>query len=36
MKLNNLNQLDFHESVHRDMIRKVTTKMQPYRLIYYS
>jgi hypothetical protein len=28
--------LDFHESVHRDTIMKVTNKMQQYRLIYYS
>jgi len=27
---------DFHESVHRDKIMKVTNKMQLYRLIYYS
>ena len=27
--------LDFHESVHRDTITKVTNKMQIYRLIYY-
>jgi len=26
----------FYESVHRDIIMKVTNKMQPYRLIYYS
>jgi len=28
--------LDVHEYVHRDTIRKVTNKMQLYRLIYYS
>ena len=27
---------DVHESVHRDMIIKVTDKMQLYRLIHYS
>jgi len=27
---------DVREPVHRDMIVKVTNKMQPYRLIYYS
>ena len=27
---------DLHESVHRDIIMKVTNKMQLYRLIYYS
>jgi len=27
---------DVHESVHRDIIMKVTNKMQLYRLIYYS
>jgi len=27
---------DVHESVHRDMITKVTNNMQLYRLIYYS
>jgi hypothetical protein len=27
---------DVHESVHRDMIMKITKKMQLYRLIYYS
>jgi len=27
---------DIHESMHRDMIMKVTNKMQLYRLIYYS
>jgi len=28
--------LDVHEFVHRDMIKKVTNKMQLHRLIYYS
>jgi hypothetical protein len=28
--------LDVHESVLRDVITKVTNKMQLYRLIYYS
>jgi hypothetical protein len=28
--------VDFHESVHRDTIMKVTDKMQLYRLIYFS
>jgi len=28
--------LDLHESVHRDIIMKVTNKMQLYRIIYYS
>jgi hypothetical protein len=27
---------DVHEYVHRDMVMKVTNKMQLYRLIYYS
>jgi len=27
--------LDVHESVHRDIIMKITNKMQLYRLIYY-
>jgi len=27
---------DVHESVHRDIIVKITNKMQLYRLIYYS
>jgi len=30
------NRLEVHESVHRDIIVKVTNKMQLYRLIYYS
>jgi hypothetical protein len=29
-------ELDLHESVHRDIIMKITNKMQLYRLIYYS
>jgi len=29
-------QLDVRESVHRDIIVKITNRMQPYRLIYYS
>jgi hypothetical protein len=28
--------MDVYESVHRHIIMKVTNKMQPYRLIYYS
>jgi hypothetical protein len=28
--------IDVHESVHRDIIMKVTNKMQLYRLAYYS
>jgi len=28
--------LEVHESVHHDMIMKVTNKMQLYRLIYHS
>ena len=32
----NTTKRDVHESVHRDMIMKVTNKMQLYRLIYYS
>jgi hypothetical protein len=28
--------LDVHESMHRDITKKVTNKTQPYRLIYYS
>jgi len=32
---NRILKLDFHESVHRDRIIKVTNKMQLYRLIYY-
>jgi hypothetical protein len=30
------NNFDFHKSVHREIIMKVTDKMQLYRLIYYS
>jgi hypothetical protein len=29
-------ELDVHDSVHRDIIVKITNKMQLYRLIYYS
>ena len=29
-------EFDVHESVHRDIIMKITNKMQLYRLIYYS
>jgi len=29
-------ELDVHESVHRNIIVKITNKMQLYRLIYYS
>jgi hypothetical protein len=29
-------ELDVHKSVHRDTIMKITSKMQLYRLIYYS
>jgi len=29
-------ELDIHESVHRNTIKKVTNKMQLYRFIYYS
>jgi hypothetical protein len=28
--------LTFHESVHRDVVMKVTNKIQQYTLIYYS
>jgi hypothetical protein len=31
-----LDELDVHESVHRDTIMKVTNKMLLYRLIYFS
>ena len=31
-----ITQHDVHESAHRDMIMKVTNKMQLYRLIYYT
>jgi hypothetical protein len=34
-QMTDFHEIDIHESVHRDMIMKVTNKMQFYRLIYY-
>jgi hypothetical protein len=36
MDTNYLERFDVHESVHRDIIVKITNEMQLYRLIYYS